>query len=340
VKIVGSWKMMIIYEGMKKIILAMVFLIAPSGVLAAPPKAPVLGEAQVVSSTQVRWHFKNRDPQAVAFELWSVLSRSVISKIDDPKASYIDEKNIIPADPDMTCGRYVVAVNAQGLRSFGQVRTYPCVRTPPVVPPPPKVEIMDKQIIKVTASSGANDPATAIGIYELQRGAWVSPENTFVANPELLTPGGWGTDMGTTLIGIRPNSSYSFAAVAQSVTGEVSKYSKPTVFRMPIEKGDPFAPVLAVIGESTGLIGKSLTQTFATKSQTPTIVGIAAGSAVTVTLDDRPYQATLAGAEEVKSFSFTPSFKIGTGYHYIRLGVQRDGTMAWSPTIEFKVVGK
>jgi hypothetical protein len=121
------------------------------------------------------------------------------------------------------------------------------------------------------------------------------------------------------------------------VTGQVSKYSAPTVFRMPIEKGDPFAPSLASIGEASGLFGKSLVQTFATKSQTPTIAGIAAGSAVTVTLDDRPYQAKLAGAGEVKSFSFTPSFKIGTGYHYIRLGVQRDGLVAWSPTIEFVV---
>ena len=323
---------------MKKIIAAMVFLIAPMGATATPPpKAPLLGGAQVVSPTVVRWHFTNRDPRAVAFELWSVLTRSVISKTDDPKASFIDEMNIIPADPDMTCGRYVVAVNAAGQRSFGQIRTYPCVRTPPVAPPAPKVEIVDRQIIKVTASSGANDPATAIGIYELQRGAWLSPVNTFVANPELLTPGGWGTDMGTTLIGLRPNSSYSFIAVAQSVTGEVSKYSAPTIFRMPIEKGDPFAPSLASIGEAAGLLGKSLVQTFVTKSRTPRIAGIAAGSAVTVTLDDRAYQADLAGAGEVKSFSFMPPFKIGTGYHYIRLGVQRDGTMAWSPTIEFVV---
>ena len=154
----------------------------------------------------------------------------------------------------------------------------------------------------------------------------------------LLTPGGWGTDMGTTLIGLRPNSSYSFVAVAQSVTGEVSKFSLPTVFRMPAEKGDPFAPSLAQIGKSTGLLGKSLIQTFVTYGQTPTIAGIVNGNAVTVTLDDRPYLAKLTGTGEVKSFSFTPSFKIGTGYHYIRLGAQRDGTVAWSPTIEFKVV--
>jgi len=322
---------------MKKIIAIAVLLLAPVGSFAAVPKAPILGEAQIISSTAIRWHFTNRDPRAVAFELWNVLSRSVVSKIDNPKATYIDENNIVPADPDMTCGRYIVAVTAKGERSFGQVRTYPCVRTPPVVPPAPKVEIMDKQIIKVTASSGANDPATSIGILETQRGAWVSPSEMFVANPELLTPGGWGTDMGTTLIGLRPNSSYSFVAVAQSVTGEVSKFSLPTVFRMPAEKGDAFAPSLAQIGESTGLLGKSLIQTFVTYGQTPTIAGLVNGSAVTVTLDDRPYQAKLAGAGEVKNFSFTPSFKIGTGYHYLRLGAQREGTVAWGPTIEFLV---
>jgi hypothetical protein len=322
---------------MKKIIVIAILLLLPMGTLAAVPRAPILGEAQIISPTAIRWHFTSRDPKAVAFELWDVLSRSVISKIDNPKATYIDETNIVPADPDMTCGRYVVAVNANGERSFGQVRTYPCVRTPPVAPPAPKVEIISKQIIKVTASSGANDPATAIGILETQRGEWVSPENMFVADPELLTSGGWGTDMGTTLIGLRPNSSYSFVAIAQSVTGEVSKWSTPTIFRMPAEKGDPFAPSLAQIGESVGLLGKSLIQTFTTKSQRPTIAGIVNGKAVTVTLDDRPYLAKLTGTGKVKSFSFTPSFKIGTGYHYIRLGAQRDGSVAWGPTIEFVV---
>jgi hypothetical protein len=323
---------------MKKIVMIAILLLAPAGAFAAIPKAPVLGEAQIISPTAVRWHFTNRDPKAVTFELWNVITRSVVKKIDNPKATYIDETNVVPADPDMTCGRYVVAVNAAGERSFGQVRTYPCVRTPPVAPPAPKVEIVDKQIIKVTASSGANDPATAIGIYETQRGAWLSPENMFAANPELLTPGGWGSDMGTTLIGLRPNSSYSFVAVAQSVTGEVSKYSAPTVFRMPIEKGDPFAPSLGRIGENVGLFGKPLDQTLTTKNQQPIIAGIVNGKAVTVTLDDRAYQATLTGAGEVKNFSFTPSFKIGTDYHYIRLGALRDGTVAWSPTIEFKVL--
>jgi len=326
------------FEYMKKVITIAILLLVPVGVFAAAPKAPILGEAQIISPTAVRWHFTNRDSKAVAFELWNVITRSVISKIDNAKATYIDETNIVPADPDMTCGRYIAAVNAAGERSFGQVRTYPCVRTPPAAPPAPKVEIMDKQIIKVTASSGANDPATAIGILETQRGAWVSPENMFVADPELLTAGGWGTDMGTTLIGLRPNSSYSFVAVAQSVTGEVSKYSPPTVFRMPAEKGDAFAPSLASIGEATGLLGKSLIQTFVTYVQTPTIAGIVNGKAVTVTLDDRPYLAKLTGTGEVKNFSFTPSFKIGTGYHYIRLGAQRDGSVAWSPTIEFKVL--
>ena len=221
---------MIHFGYMNKIVMIAILLLAPAGVLAAVPKIPILGEAQIISPTAVRWHFTNRDPKAAAFELWNVITRSMISRIANPKATYIDETNIVPADPDMTCGRYIVAVNAKGERSFGQVRTYPCVRTPPVAPPAPKVEIMDKQIIKVTASSGANDPATAIGILETQRDAWVSPENMFVADPELLTLGGWGTDIGTTLIGLRPNSNYSFVAVAQSVTGEVSKYSAPTVF--------------------------------------------------------------------------------------------------------------
>jgi len=325
---------------MEKIIIAAILLLAPVGALAAVPKAPILGEAQIISPTAVRWHFTNRDPKAVAFELWSVISRSVISKIDNPKATYIDETNIVPADPDMTCGRYVVALNAKGERSFGQVRTYPCVRTPPVTPPAPKVKIMDKQIIKVTASSGANDPATAIGILETQRGNWVSPENMFVANPELLTIGGWGTDIGTTLIGLRPNSSYSFVAVAQSVTGEVSKFSLPTVFRMPAEKGEAFAPSLGRIGENAGLFGKPLDQTLTTKNQQPIIAGIVNANAVTITLDDRPYLAKLTGAGEVKNFTFTPSSKIGTGYHYLRMGAQRDGSVAWSPTIEFRVVAK
>jgi len=214
------------------------------------------------------------------------------------------------------------------------------VRTPPVAPPTPKVEIIDKNIIKITASSGANDPATAVGIVEANRGNWVSPTSMFVAFPELLTPGEWGADMGTTLIGLRANSSYSFYAVAQSVTGAVSPHSAMVSFRMPAENGDAFAPSLASIGEARGLFGQSLLQTFTTKSQRPAITGIFKGSAVTVTLDDRPYLAQVSGSGEIKSFSFTPPSKIGTGYHYLRLGSHRDGEVAWTPTIEFVVLAK
>jgi hypothetical protein len=329
--------MMVLFGCMKKIVIVALLLMAPIGAAAATPKAPVLGRPEIISPTQIRWHFKNVDKKAVAFELWDVLGRRVISKVENAKASYIDETNIVPADPDMACGRYVVAVNAKGERSFGQVFTYPCVRTPPVVPPKPKVEITDNQIIKVTASSGANDPATAIGIYEANRGAWVSPASMFTAEAEMLTPGGWGTDMGTTLIGLRPNSSYTFVARAQSVTGELTKWSGSTVFRMPSEQGDAFAPSLGQIGEATGLYGKSLLQTFVTKKQMPIIAGIVNGSAVTVTLDDHPYLAAVSGTGEVKNFSFTPSAKIGEGYHYLRFGAHRNGTMAWSSTIEFLV---
>lgn len=319
-------------------LLAAIIVIFPTGVAAAPPQAPTLLAPQIVSPTEIRWRFKNNDPKAVAFELWSTISRSKILAVDNPQATYIAETNIVPADPDMACGRYIVAVEKTGKRSFGQKLTYPCVRTPPVPPTPPKVQILDKNIIKVTADSGANDPATAIGIYESQRGSWVSPANMFVASPELLTPGQWGADLGTTLIGLRPNSSYTFLSQAQSVTGETTKFSRPVVFRLPAEKGDPFAPSLGRIGETAGLLGQSLIQTFITKSQTPTITGIVNGKAVTVTLDDRPYLAAITGGGEVKNFSFTPSSKIGTGYHYLRLGAQRDGNVAWSPTIEFRVI--
>jgi hypothetical protein len=303
----------------------------------AAPRSPLLLAPKIMSPTEIRWRFQNREPKAVAFELWDTIGRRMISRLDDPKASYIAETNVVPADPDMACGRYVVAVTADGRRSYGPVMTYPCVRTPPVAPPAPKVEIIDKNIIKITASSGANDPATGIGILEANRVNWVSPSSMFVAYPEILTPGEWGSDMGTMLIGLRPNSSYVFYAVARSVTGEVSPRSSAVSFRMPAEKGDAFAPSLASIGESRGLLGKPLTQTFATKSQTPVIAGIFKGSAVTVTLDDRPYLAQVSGSGEIKSFSFTPPFKIGTGYHYIRLGAQRNGSVAWSPTVEFVV---
>jgi len=320
-----------------KTLLAAILIISPLAASAAVPKAPTLLLPQVVSSTEIRWFFKNNEPKAVAFELWDVLGRRMISQVANPKATYIAETNVVPADPDMACGRYVVAVDDKGGRSFGQVMTYPCVRTPPVAPPVPTVEIIDSKIINVTASSGDNDPASGIGIYEIQRGNWVSPGSMFVAEPEMLTPGAWGADIGSKLIGLRPNSSYTFAARAQSVTGELSKWSEKKFFRMPAEKGDAFAPSLSQIGESTGLLGKTLIQTFVTKKQMPTIAGIVKGDAVTVTLDDRPYLAEIKGTGEVKSFSFTPTSKIGEGYHYIRLGAHRDGTIAWTPTVEFVV---
>lgn len=322
---------------MKNILAALVVIAPLSAMPAAPPKAPTLLEPKIVSPTEIRWQFKNNEPKAAAFELWSVLDRRRISRVDDPKATFIAETNVVPADPDMACGRYIVAVDKGGAMSFGQKFTYPCVRTPPVAPTPPEVKIIDKNIIRVTASSGANDPATAIGIADIERGNWVSPQNMFVAFPELLTPGQWGSDLGTTLIGLRPNSSYGFYAVAQSVTGEVSAKSPLVSFRMPAEKGDPFAPSLGRIGENGRLLGQSLIQTFVTKSLRPTIAGIVNGNGVTVTLDDRPYPAAVSGSGTVKSFSWVPPADIGTGYHYLRLGAIRDGSVAWTPTIEFLV---
>ncbi len=312
-------------------------LISPAAVFAAPLKAPVLGVPKIISPKVIRWNFQNVDKRAVAFELWDVLARKILLRVDNPKARFIDETNVIPADPDMACGRYVVAVDAQGEKSFGQVMTYPCVRTPPVAPTRPVVEIVDKQIIKITASSGANDPATGIGIYEANRGNWVSPDNMFTATPELLTPGEWGADLGTLLIGLRPNSSYTFLTRARSVTGELSPWTAPTTLRMPAENGDAFAPSLASIGETSGLLGKTLLQTFITKREQPAIAGIFSGNAVTVTLDDRPYQAATSGTGAIKNFSFAPPAKIGAGYHYLRLGALRGGSVAWSPTIEFVV---
>lgn len=318
-------------------VLITIITIAPLKVLAVSVQSPVLGQPKIINSTQIRWPFMNRAKNVVAFELWDTIGRRILKRVDDPKATYIDETNVVPADPDMACGRYIVAVAKTGLRSFGQTMTYPCVRTPPVVPPKPRVEILDKQIIKVTASSGDNDPATAIGIYEANRGAWVSPSQMFTADPELLTHGMWGADIGTTLIGLRPNSSYVFYAQAQSVTGELTKFSQPTAFRMPAEVGEAFAPTLLSIGNSGNLLGQSFAQTFKAKSQRPRITGFVNGSGVTVTLDDRPYAATLSGAGQVKNFSFVPKFDIGKGYHYLRLGALRNGEVAWSPTIEFVV---
>ncbi len=323
---------------MKIIIIALFFalFILTRPVLAVTPKTPILGKAEVVSSTEIRWHFVNRDKNAVAFELWDVLGRRIVKRVDDKKATYITEDNIIPADPDQACGRYVVAVNKNGERSFGQVMTYPCVRTPPVVPPPPEIEIKDNKIIKVNVSSGANDPATSIGVYEAKRGVWLSPENLFVADPFMEPAGIWGADMGSVLIGLRHNSSYVFYSRARSVTGELSIWSTPVIIRMPAEVADPGAPVLDRIGELKNLRGEKLDQTFTVKSAAPVIAGIFRGANVTVDLDDRPYQATVFGSGEIKSFSFAPG-KIGSGFHYLRLGAIANGTVSWSPTIEFLI---
>jgi hypothetical protein len=341
-------KAVILFLRMKQLLIAVLLLfpavasaafkvVASSESLPVPPKAPVLLAPQIVSSTEIRWRFRNREPKAVAYELWDAIGRQVISRLDDPKAAYIAETNIVPADPDMACGRYIVAVTADDRRSYGQISTYPCVRTPPVAPPPPKVEIIDKNIIKITISPGTNDPAVAIGVLELNRGAWVSPSSMFIAHPEMLTSGQWGTDMGTMIIGLRSNSSYTFRAVVRSVTGEVSPYSAPISIRMPAEKGEAFAPSLDRIGESGGLFGMSINQTPKTKNQRPVIAGIVNGTGVTVTLDDRPYLAKISGNGEIKNFTFAPESNIGSGYHYLRLGAHRDGTVAWTPTIEFVV---
>ena len=324
---------------MKRIVIGLVVLLAPGLALAAAPKTPLLGNAEVVSSTEIRWHFTNRDKNAIAFELWNVLSRSVVSRVNDPKATFIEEDKIVPADPDQTCGRYVVAVNAGGERSFAPVETYPCVRTPPVIPPPPKIEVKENRTIKVTVDPGANDPATAIGIYEAERGVWLSPENLFVADPFMEPVGNWGADMGSTLIGLRPNSSYTFYSRARSVTGELSKFSTPVRIRMPAEPADAAAPILDRIGELKNLRGEKFDQTFVTKAAAPVIAGLYRGDSVTVDLDDRPYPAAISGAGEVKSFSYAPG-KIGSGFHYLRLGAASNGWVSWTPTIEFYVQDK
>ena len=82
---------------MKKIIIIAILLLAPTMVLAATPKTPVLGKAEIVSPTEIKWHFQNRDKTAVAFELWNVISQSLVLRVDDQKATFIDEKNIVPA---------------------------------------------------------------------------------------------------------------------------------------------------------------------------------------------------------------------------------------------------
>jgi hypothetical protein len=327
------------YDFVMKIISIAIFFITlffAVPALAATPKTPVLGKVEIASSTEIKWHFQNRDKTAVAFELWNVISRSVVLKVDDPKATFIDEKNIVPADPDQACGRYVVAVNAAGERSFAPILTYPCVRTPPTAPPPPAIEIKDDKIIKVTVSPGANDPATSIGVYEAKRGVWLSPENLFVADPFMEPVGNWGADMGSLLIGLRPNSSYVFYSRARSVTGELSKLSTPVAIRMPMEAADPGAPVLDRIGELNNLRKQNFDQTFVTKSVAPVIAGFFRGSGVTVDLDDRPHEATTAGSGEIKSFSFAPS-NIGSGFHYLRLGAVFGGAVYWTPTVEFYI---
>lgn len=322
---------------MKKHILMALVLLMPAVAFAAEPKAPILLTPEIISADTIRWNFKNTDNKTVAFELWSVLSRSMILRVDNPNALFIDESNMVPADPDQSCGRYVVAVNDAGERSFDQIMTYPCVRVPPAVPPKPQVDVIDHKIIKVTVSSGANDPATSVGVYDFKRGAWVSPEHIFVADTFMRPVGNWGSDLGTLLIGLRPNSSYELRSRARSVTGELSKWSDPVAVRMPAEKGDAFAPSLDRIGDKTGLFNQSLLQTFTTKDQQPVIAGIVNGAGVTVTLDDQPYQATVKGNNEVKSFAFTPPTKLAPGFHYLRLGAIRNGGLAWTPTIEFSI---
>jgi hypothetical protein len=322
---------------MKQLIIILFFLFAPAVVLAAPPKAPLLGKAEIVSSTHIRWHFKNVDAAVVGFELWDAIARRVIMSVQNSKAAFIDEKNIVPADPDMACGRYVAAVNKNGERSFGPVLTYPCVRTPPVPPPAPVIEQVKEKVINITVRPGDNDPAVALGIYEANRGVWVSPENLFVAAPYFKSVGEWGSDWGSLLIGIRPGSSYEFRAIARSVTGELSAWSQPSFYRLPAESGEPYAPLVDVLGENIGLANKNSATTFRTKSEQPLIAGIFSGTAVTVTLDDRPYLALVKGDGAVKNFSFIPAFKIGTGYHYLRVGAHRSGMVAWGPTIEFAV---
>jgi hypothetical protein len=338
--LVNFW--LIGYDFVMKIIIIAIFfvsLLIAVPAFAATPKTPVLGKAEIVSPTEIKWHFESRDKTAIAFELWNVITRNVVLKVDDPKATFIDEKNVVPADPDMACGRYVVAVNAEGERSFAQILTYPCVRTPPVAPPPPVIETKDNKIIKVNVSSGANDPATSIGVYEAKRGVWLSPENLFVADPFMEPVGNWGADMGSLLIGLRPNSSYMFYSRARSVTGELSKLSTPVAVRMPMEAADANAPVLDRIGELNNLRKQNFEQTFVTKSAAPVIAGFFRGSGVTVDLDDRPHQATVAGSGEVKSFSFAPG-KIGSGFHYLRLGAVSEGAVYWTPTVEFYIQGK
>jgi len=322
---------------MKKIV-ALCALVVPLVSHAAPPRAPILGTPEVKGPAQIRWHFRSTDQSAVAFELRDELARSALRRVDDPAATFIDETNVVPADPDMACARYVVAMNAAGERSFGQPITYGCVRTPPVPPPLPKIDILDGRLARIVISNGANDPAVGLGIYEAVRGVWVSPEHLFVADPLYRTVGEWNAGDGVLLIGLRPNASYAFAAQARSVTGERSAFTPTVAVRTPAEAGDPGAPTLDRIGPLGPLRASPLTQTFTMRDRRPVIAGLVATRAtVAITLDDRPYPAVVApSAGPVASFTFVPPF-LAPGIHTLRLGAARDGGTAWTPTIEFRV---
>jgi len=323
---------------MKKLRFLLAILTIPTGAFALPPHAPTLLQPEAIGSRQIRWHFKNTDKTAVAFELWSAIARAELKRVDDPNASYIDETGVIPADPDGYCARYIVAVNKAGLRSFGQPVTYGCMRTPPVTPAAPRVEIVDNKIIRITVDQGDNDPATGVGVYEAEHDSWVSPEHLFQANSIYPTFGEWNANDGILLIGLRPNTGYTFFLQARSVTGEVSKFAAPVHVRMPAEAADLGAPKLDRIGEQGNLRNEPLTQTFVTKQRAPAIAGlVSAGSLVTIDLDDRPFQATVAPAVgSLASFVFRPS-KLAKGLHTLRLGAVSGGATAWTPTIEFRI---
>ncbi len=322
---------------MKHVVIVLSVLF-PLSALAVPPSAPILLAPEVKSSTHIRWHFRNSDPSAVSYELRDELGRRTLQRVDNPRATYIDETNVIPADPDMACARYVVAINKNGEQSFGQKLTYPCVRTPPVIVPQPTAEIVDMHVLKITLTHGANDPAVGLGVYEAERGAWVSPEHLFTATPTFLTIGAWNAVNGVLLIGLRPHTSYTFYAQARSVTGERSKFSAATRVRMPAEPAQPGAPTLDRLGELSNLRTQTLSQTFQIRQTRPVIAGlVAAGALVTIDIDDRPYVATVAPPRGgVSSFDFE-SPKLSTGLHTLRLGAIHNGTAAWTPTIEFRV---
>jgi hypothetical protein len=274
----------------------------------------------------------------VAFELRDELGRRAIKRINDPNASSIDETNVVPADPDGFCARYVVAINAAGESSFGQTLTYPCVRTPPVTPPTPKVEVLDKNIVKITVDAGINDPATGLGVYELEHDSWVSPTHLFTANPTYPTIGEWNAADGVELIGLRPNTGYAFALRARSMTGALSKFTPLVRIRTFAETSDPGAPILDRIGSLGNLRSRSILQTFVVKDKAPVIAGlVTSGALVAIDLDDRPFQATVVpGAGALSSFYLKPG-RLSKGLHTVRLGALKDGATIWTPTIEFRV---